>query len=125
MTRADLPLHRQCCVLTVAQEFEAWLACLHPHSTTRQAEPALPYHDARAQAPQAPRARRAARQAAKARVLRAAEAALPVQAKRFLATATFDALALAFVQHAAARFEASTLVQVGGRPLARARRALP
>jgi len=58
-------------------------------------------------------------------VLRAAEAALPVQAKRFLATAVFDALALAFVQHAAARFEASALVQVGGRPLARARRALP
>ena len=51
-------------------------------------------------------------QAAKARVTRAAEAALPVQAKRFLATPSFDALALAFAQHAAARFEAAALAEV-------------
>ena len=51
-------------------------------------------------------------QAAKARVTRAAEAALPVQVKRFLATTSFDALALAFAQHAAARFEAAALAEV-------------
>ena len=51
-------------------------------------------------------------QAAKARVTRAADAALPVQAKRFLATPSFDALALAFAQHAASRFEAAALAEV-------------
>ena len=52
-------------------------------------------------------------QAAKARVTRAAEAAMPVQVKRFLATPSFDALTLAFAQHAAARFEAAALAEVG------------
>ncbi|KAK9839861.1 hypothetical protein WJX81_007129 [Elliptochloris bilobata] len=50
-------------------------------------------------------------QAAKARVIRATEATMPVQVKRFLATPSFDALALALAQHAAARFEAAALAE--------------